>query len=119
MTTAVLCQNIAAVQSAPAGGSLPVGSNSINPTADTAPINTQTQAFQLTVTGSGNVSASAQIIVSNDGVNWASYGSAIAATSGASPNLAIGSGAQPWQFFSAYITAISGTGAKATVTMAS
>src|SRR5258708_7737731 len=43
------------------------------------------QAFIVTVTGSGNVSASAQIVGSNDTVNWALYGPVIAVASGASP----------------------------------
>jgi len=76
------------------------------------------QAFIVTVTGSGNVSASAQIVGSNDTVNWALYGPAIAVASGASPQSQSAVGNIPYQFYSAFLTAISGTGAKATVTMA-
>jgi hypothetical protein len=65
----------------------------------------------------GNCSATAQVIVSNDNINWSNYGAAISASSGASPNTATGSGTQPWEYISAYITAISGTGAKAQVIM--
>jgi hypothetical protein len=81
--------------------------------------NAQNQTFQVVVTGtSGNVSATVQPIVSNDGVNWSNYGSAIATGIGTSPQQGIGPGAQAWQYFSAYVTAISGTGASVTCTMA-
>lgn len=120
MTTAVLCQSVSAIQAAPSGGQLPTGSQSVNPAGVSSPINTIAQSFQLVVTSTaGNCSASAQIMVSNDGVNWSAYGAAIVASSAASPNTATGNGTVPWQFFTAYITAISGTGAKATVTMGS
>lgn len=119
MTTAVLCI-ASAIQVAPAAGVLPTGSQMLNPAGGTSPINTPAQTFQLVVTAtSGNCSASAHVMVSNDGVNWTDYGLTLAASSGASPNTAIANGTSPWQFFTAYISAISGTGGKATVTMGS
>ncbi|MDE2439740.1 MAG: hypothetical protein KGP14_01855 [Betaproteobacteria bacterium] len=119
MTTYVLCQNVAAIQAAPANGALPVGSVGVNPAAGQAPINPQTQTFHAVVSGtSGNVSATIQPVVSNDGVNWLIYGSAIVIAAGATPQQGSGTGSSPWQYYSAYVTAISGTGAKVTVTMA-
>jgi hypothetical protein len=79
---------------------------------------TQTQAFQLVVTGTaGNVSGTAQNIDSNDGVNWVSYGSPMVAASTYLVAQAVFGGTQPWKFFGAYLTAISGTGAQATLKM--
>lgn len=87
-----------------------------NPAGSTSP--SGSQGFQLVVTGTGNVSASAQIVVSNDGINWTSLGGALAATSTANVSTAIsGNSNTPYQYFGGYITAISGTGAKATLTM--
>jgi len=101
MTIAFLCQNVTAIQTAPASGAIPLGSQSVNPAGGTSPINAAVQTFQLVVTctGGGNCSATAQVMVSNDGVNWSTYGSTIVANSGASPNTATGNGSVPWQFF--------------------
>jgi hypothetical protein len=87
----------------------PIPDSPIQPT----PIAPQ-QTFQLTVTGSGAVSATVQPVVSNDGVNWSSYGDPFTAT-GTTKASQIAGGAQNWKFYSAYLTAISGTGAKATL----
>lgn len=76
------------------------------------------QAFHLVVTGTaGNVSGTAQIIASNDGVNWISYGDPISAPSTYLTAQASMGGTQSWKYFGAYLTAISGTGAKATLRM--
>ena len=121
MTTAVLCSGVTAAQTLVNGsGNVPTGSQVVNPSGGSTATNPPVQSFQLLVTCSaGNCSATAQVIVSNDGVNWSNYGSAISASSGVSPNTAIANNSQPFQYYSAYITAISGTNAKASVTMGS
>lgn len=73
------------------------------------------QGFQLVVKGIGTVSASAQIVGSNDGINWMTVGNVIVA-SGQNAASAGALGSTPFNYFSAYITAISGTNATATVT---
>lgn len=75
------------------------------------------QAFVLTVQGSGNVSATAQIVGSNDGVNFVTYGAPIAAASAQTVSSQGQGGVVPYQYYSAYVTAISGTNAVATVTV--
>lgn len=76
------------------------------------------QTFHLVITGTaGNVSGTAQVIVSNDGVNWVNYGDAIAAGSAYLTAQASFAGTQAWRYFGAYLTAISGTGAKAALKM--
>lgn len=74
------------------------------------------QFFQLTVAGTGAVSATAQIVGSNDGVNWVPY-MQVTAGSGTSPQTGGASGTVPYPFYNAYLTAIAGTSAKATLTM--
>lgn len=87
-----------------------------NPAGSTTPA--ASQGFQLVVTGSGPVSASAQVVVSNDGVNWTNLSPLITAPAAGGTSSAIGGNSNvPYQFFGAYITAISGTNAKATLTM--
>lgn len=117
MTTYVLSKTAAAaatVAAALAAGQAQV----VNPSAGQAPINPQTQTFHAVVAGtSGNVSATIQVYVSNDGVNWTAYGSVITIASAATPQQGISNGSQPWQFYTAVVTAISGTGAVCTVTM--
>lgn len=78
----------------------------------------QTQGFQLTVKGTGSVSATAHIVASNDGINWGDTG--VTVTASASTSISIGlAGSQntPFNYFGAYISAISGTGARASLTM--
>ena len=71
-----------------------------------------TVTFQV-VTGPASA-CTAQPIGSNDGINWTAQGSAIVVAAGA------GSGAAAitasWQFWSATITTLTGTGATCTVT---
>lgn len=126
MTAYVLCSTnavsgpIGTAQVGSKGMNLPAGSNFIDLSIGGAlnPVIPPTnQTFQLIVTGSGNVSATAQPIVSNDGINWTNYGSAISATAAASVSQANGTGSAPWAFYSATITAISGTGAVAKLIM--
>lgn len=117
MTTSVLCQTTK-LQVAPANGVLPMGSQAVNPAGLSGLYNPQNQSFQLLVTcTAGNCSATAHVMVSNDGVNWTDYALTLAASSAVSPNSAIVEGTEPFQFYTAYIGAISGTGAQATVTM--
>lgn len=72
---------------------------------------------QVVVTAGG--ACTAQIIGSNDGVNWENVGSAIAVTAG-SVHGGLASGAAltaSWDQWSATITTLSGTGATCTVTL--
>jgi hypothetical protein len=118
MTTYVLCQNVTAVQSAPANGAIPTGSQSVNPSAGQVSINPQAQSFHIEVNGTGTVGATVQIMVSNDGgVDWIPYGAAIVCTPATNKALAASSGNQPWQMYTAYVTAISGIGASVYVSM--
>lgn len=110
------------VQGGPPPANLPSGSQGINPNTAGAgsTINPAiNQTFQLIVTTTNGTAcaATAQVIVSNDGVNWLNYGSAMSATSGASPNQQSATGGSVWAWFSAYITVLTGTGAVATVLM--
>jgi hypothetical protein len=77
------------------------------------------QSFHVVVVGtSGNVSATVQPIVSNDGVNWIAYGSPITIASGATPQQGSAINTGFWKYFSAYVTAITGAGATAKCMMA-
>jgi hypothetical protein len=72
---------------------------------------------QVVVTGGG--ACTAQIIGSNDGINWENVGSAIAVTAG-SVHGGLSSGAAltaTWNLWSATVTTLSGTGATCTVTI--
>ena len=78
----------------------------------------QSQAFIAYVKGTGSVSCSIQPVVSNDGINWATYGSAIACTSATAYSAAsFAANNSPFAYYSGYVTAISGTSAKAYLTM--
>ena len=74
------------------------------------------QSFQLTVKGNGTVSATTQIVGSNDGANWTNYGPALTA-SGATAATVTGFGQSPYAYYGALITQIAGTSAQAAVTM--
>ncbi len=72
---------------------------------------------QVVVTGGG--ACTAQIIGSNDGVNWENVGSAIAVTAG-NVHAGLASGAAltaTWNLWSAVLTTLSGTGATCTVSL--
>lgn len=76
------------------------------------------QTFHLKIVGTaGNVSGTAQVVVSNDGLDWIPYGDPIAAPSTYLTAHASFGGTQSWKYFGAYLTAIAGTGAKATLRM--
>lgn len=68
------------------------------------------QAFTATVTGTGAVTATVQPVVSNDGVNWSNFGSAISlsGTNSATGNASLQGSFAYW---GAIVTAITGTGA--------
>lgn len=118
MTTYVLASGVAAVQAVPANSIAPNGSQIVNPSAGQAPTNPQTQTFQVVVTTTaGNGSATVQPYSSNDGANWIAYGAALVVVAAASPAQISGNGAQPWQYYTAIVTAIGGVGAKVAVTM--
>lgn len=78
----------------------------------------QNQGYQVTVKGTGSVSCTVQPVASNDGINWANNGSTIVVASGSNVSTNIGNVANaPFKYFGAFVTAISGTNAKVTVTM--
>lgn len=74
------------------------------------------QTFQLTVSGLGAISATVQPVVSNDRINWSPYGDAVTVAGITKVSAGFG-GSQNWMFYSAYLPAISGTGAQATLAM--
>lgn len=76
------------------------------------------QSFQLILTGQAghNVSATAQVYSSNDGLNWSKYFDPITAM-GVGSAIAGWGGSQNWKYFSAQLTSISGSQAQATLTM--
>jgi hypothetical protein len=74
------------------------------------------QAVTVTVTApsSNAISATVQLMVSNDGVNWSNYGTAITA-SGTGTAFTVNQSLQAsFAFWGAIVTAISGTGAAVT-----
>lgn len=80
----------------------------------------QNQAFEATVNAnSANPSAVVQPVMSNDGINWTNYGSAmtVQAIGGASFASAMVVGNTPGAYFGAFVSAISGTNAKVNCTM--
>lgn len=89
----------------------------------------QSQSFQLSVTGAGFVSATAQIYVSDDQISfgednipaiWSAYGDPISATGFgdiAPPPSAISNGIGVHRHYCAVLTAISGTNASALLRM--
>ena len=89
----------------------------IQSTSGTGP-NPPTQTVAVVVSGTGNVSATVQLQGSNDDINWQNAGTAITIASGASPQLGNTIVNSTWQFFRGNITALTGTNASATVTMA-
>lgn len=74
--------------------------------------------YQATVAGAGAVTATVVVEVSNDGSNWLTLGTiTLSGTTSASDGFAVGAGAL-WEFSRGNVTAISGTGAAVTLTMA-
>src|ERR1700747_2119098 len=84
--------------------------NLMDPTLAISPPNQQ--AFQLVVTGTGAVSASAQIYGATDNKNWTAIGAPITA-SGANKGTSGAAGTVGYAFFGALLTSITGTGAVA------
>ena len=117
MSTFFLLNKAKATQAAPPpiNGVQPWGSSNLNNTP-------QQQTFQLSVSGVGAVSATAQVYVSNDVgpdpnlYNWSKYGDPITAA-GTNLGQAIFGGNQCWANFGAVLTALSGTNAAATLEM--
>lgn len=105
---------IGTVQGGAPGSNLPPGSQAADfsvtgaGTQMNAPSNV---TFHVVVTGtSGNVSATVQPLVSNDGINWSTSLSAITISAGLPPQNGAATTVQNWAYYSAMITAISGTG---------
>lgn len=74
-------------------------------------------AIQVTVTGTGAVSATVYIEVSNDRVGWirdTEAGIVVSGTTNASTGITLN---VPWQFIRANVTAITGTNAQIKVTL--
>lgn len=83
-------------------------------TAQIGPISAN-QTYQATVVGTGSVTATVNIEVSDDNVGWLVLSTlALSGTTSASDGF---TSIAPWQFARANVTAISGTGAAVTVTM--
>lgn len=91
-----------------------INGNTLDPALPVTPPGQQ--AFQLTVTGTGAVTASAQIYGSNDAVHWLTIGAPITANGNTSVSTGA-NGTVPFAFFGALLTNITGTNARATVTM--
>lgn len=80
------------------------------------PVIAPNQTFQLTVKGVGAVSATAQPVVSNDGVTWSNYGDPVTVSGSTKASVGFG-GNQNWKYYSAFLTALSGAAAQATLVM--
>ncbi|HET8686205.1 MAG TPA: hypothetical protein VFM18_06020 [Methanosarcina sp.] len=74
-------------------------------------------AFSATVTGTGAVTATVLIEVSNDGTNWLSTPMGTISLSGTTSATDGFTSSAPWKYVRANITAISGTGATVVVKM--
>lgn len=103
------------------GASIPFSTpNTIVPPSTDGPIPpiaiAPQQTFQITVQGNGAVSATVQPIVSNDRINWSPYGDPVLVAGVTRATAGFG-GSQNWQFYSAYLTAITGLQARATLVM--
>lgn len=117
MSTYVLLNNVTVTKAAPPP------TFAVKPWGATNPeVPSQEQSFHLKVHGNGAVSATAQIYVSNDTgpdpnqFDWIAYGDPIVAA-GTNVGQASAGGQQSWRWFGGIITAISGTGAAATLEM--
>ncbi len=74
--------------------------------------------FQATVTGTGAVTATVDIEVSNDGTNWADTAAGTITLSGTTTHSdGFTTTNAPWKYVRANVTAISGTGASVDVVM--
>jgi P pilus assembly chaperone PapD len=74
-------------------------------------------SYQATVTGTGAVTATVVVEVSNNGTNWITLGTLnLSGTNVASDGIAPSNSAR-WEFSRGNVTAISGTGAAVTLLM--
>ncbi len=73
--------------------------------------------FQATVTGTGAVTATVEIEVSNDGTNWCDTAAGTISLSGTTTHTDGFTTTSPWKYVRANVTAISGTGASVDVVM--
>lgn len=131
MTVYTLLSGITAVQTLPVpvegvakGSNLPPQSQIADLSSGGALSNLSppaNQSFQVNVIGASpgvTVSGTVQLLVSNDGIHWMGYGAAIAVASGPSPGMGqLAQANSTFAFYSAYVQAISGTGAKITCLM--
>lgn len=85
-------------------------------TAYTVPKGTPNRAFQAVVSGTGAVTATVAIYGSNDGVNWELIATIILSGTASDSDGYVS--AAPWPQLKAEVTAISGTGAAVTATVA-
>lgn len=77
---------------------------------------TDARTFQATVSGTGAVTSTVLIQVSNDGTNYITAGTiTLSGTTSATDGFVLDA---PWAYVRANVTAISGTSAAVTVTMA-
>jgi len=81
-------------------------------------LNSKDISYQATVVGTGAVSATVVIEVSIDGVGWLSDASSTLSLSGTTVGSAYLNSNGYWSFARARVTAISGTGASVSVTIA-
>lgn len=108
-------QNVKAVQTGPLSNpnQWVEPSSANNPNAPAS-----AHSFILVVNGIGICSATVQIVGSNDGVTFVNYGGPITAAGAAvdiTPATQQANGTTPYNFIGAYVTAISGTRAAATL----
>lgn len=118
VSTYALLTNVTAVQAAPTA-TRPPNNPAIAPGPNNANMPPQSQQFQLEVSGIGAVSATVQLVGSNDVgsvKNWYNYGDPLTAT-GTDLGQKATTLAAPWREIGAYVTAISGTNASASVRM--
>lgn len=85
-------------------------------TGATAARNGNQWSYHLAVAGTGAVTATGTVEVSNDGTYWVTFGT-LSATGTTSASDAV-VGTAPWAYHRARIDTISGTGALATITAA-
>jgi hypothetical protein len=78
-------------------------------------VNRPNRTWQASIAGTGAVSATVLVQVSNDGTNWLTL--VTFALSGTTTDQAGETTQAPWAYTRANVTAISGTGAVVTVTM--
>ncbi len=93
------------------------GNQAVQPIAGNPYLPPQSQAYQVNITGTGAVSASVQPVASEDGINWATYGSAISVSGSYSAAAVASSSNAPHAWYSAYVSAISGTNAAVSCSM--